>query len=299
MPRHATLHLALCTDRHHFVGVAPAIRSILANTQHPPEGFSFHFVVGLGESDELLATVRGAFPAPRFRYQVAEFRASPFLDDYIRAGRDSTYAEHASSVMNFSRFYLGDIYPEIGKFVYLDADVIVQGDIAELFRVATLKHHDLAAVPFATFGTWEDGFRPDWDLLRTFDPLAPVFNCGVYVTDLAKWRRAVPELERWMRIHRQSMESCVFGTQSIMNLAFYRNVEVLSPEWNVGPLGYDENLPEQALKGANILHWAGQRKPWKADGLYREYWKPYAASPRDGGPAARPRATPTPARDRL
>jgi lipopolysaccharide biosynthesis glycosyltransferase len=270
-----TLDVAICIDRMHFVGIVPMMRSLVANTRRP-EAVFFHIAVGMGEAAELGALLLAAFPEPSFRYEIREFRCTPFLDDYIRAGKNFTYAAYTSSVMNFARFYLAEIYAELGKFAYLDVDLIVAGDIAELFAAATLEHHDLAAVPVNTFGTWDGGFEPDWPYLADFDPAAPIFNNGIYVTELARWRKILPRLEHWMKVHRQSMGEMVFGTQSIMNLAFYRNLQPLAPEWNVRPLGSFDDIPEATLRGGKILHWAGERKPWKDDGLYREYWLPYA-----------------------
>lgn len=270
----ASLDVAICIDRMHFVGIVPMMRSLIANTRRPADVF-FHIAVGIGETAELEALLGAAFPTPVFRHEIREFGSTPFLDDFIRAGKDFTYAAYTSSVMNFARFYLGEIYPELGKFAYLDVDLIVAGDIAELFAAATLQNHDLAAVPVATFGTW-DGFEPDFAQLRDFDPAAPVFNNGIYVTELAQWRPNVAQLEHWMTVHRQSMADIVFGTQSMMNLAFYRNLELLPAEWNVRPLGVFDDIPEATLRGGKILHWAGERKPWKKDGFYREYWLPYA-----------------------
>ncbi len=268
------LNIAFCIDRMHFVGLIPALRSIVQNTGES-QVLAFHITVGAGESDELLAMLRRAFPAPDFRYTVKEFNVTPFLDDYIRAGREMTYAAYTSSVMNFSRFYLADIYPDLGKFAYLDVDIIVQGDIAELFRLATLEQHDLAAVPFNSFGGWTEGFK-NQDYIQDLDPMEPVFNAGVYVTELAKWQTILPQLEHWMQLHRQSMDDVVFGTQSIMNLAFYKNLQVLPQGWNLSPMGHDETFPESELRQANLLHWAGQKKPWRPQGLYKEYWRPYA-----------------------
>jgi lipopolysaccharide biosynthesis glycosyltransferase len=269
------LDVAICIDRMHFVGILPMMRSLAANTSRPGDVF-FHIAVGVGESAELTALLGGAFPAPAFGYEIREFACTPFLDDYVRAGKNFTYAAYTSSVMNFARFYLGEIYPELDKFAYLDVDLIVQGDVAELLAEATLEEHDLAAVPVATFGTWDGGLDSGSPHLAGFDPAAPVFNNGIYVSELSRWRKNLPKLEHWMKIHRQSMADFVFGTQSIMNLAFYRNLELLAPEWNVRPLGVFDDIPEATLRAGKILHWAGERKPWKEDGLYREYWLPYA-----------------------
>ena len=275
MRQHDTLDIVMCIDRRHFVGVSPMIRSIIVNTEDP-RTVAFHITVGAGETEELAVSLRENFPDPSFRYQIREFHCTPFLDDYIRAGKDLHYAAYSSSVMNFSRFYLGEIYPELGKFAYLDVDIIVQGDIAELFEEATLERHDLAAVRIASFGTWEGGFNLKSAHLQDFDLDEPVFNAGVYVTDLTRWPGTLPELKHWIKIHRRSLQTFVFGTQSLLNLAFYRKVQLLSPEWNVRPLGVDENIPEQDLRRAKILHWAGPRKPWTQDGLYKAYWNPYA-----------------------
>jgi lipopolysaccharide biosynthesis glycosyltransferase len=269
-----SLDVAICIDRMHFVGILPMMRSLVANTARPHDVF-FHIAVGVGESAELAALLTDAFPRPAFRYEIREFGCTPFLDDYIRAGKSFTYAAYTSSVMNFARFYLGEIYPELEKFAYLDVDLIVAGDLAELLEEATLAEHDLAAVRIASFGTWEGGFEKDWPCLAEFDPAAPIFNNGIYVTELSRWRRNLPELEHWMKIHRESMGELVFGTQSIMNLAFYRNLEVISPEWNVRPLGAWDDIPEATLRAGKILHWAGEQKPWKPDGLYKEYWLPW------------------------
>jgi lipopolysaccharide biosynthesis glycosyltransferase len=72
------------------------------------------------------------------------------------------------------------------------------------------------------------------------------------------------------------LEDFYFGTQSIMNLAFYRDFQQLPPGWNVQPMGWHDDIPEQTLQNGKILHWAGKRKPWLADGLYKEYWIDYA-----------------------
>lgn len=272
-----TIDVVFCSDRMHHVGILPAIRSILANTPRP-EAVSFHLTVGTGESSDLAESLGGAFPP---RYEVREFRPGRFLEEYLDGSGYGAYAARTSAVMNFSRFYLAEIYPKLEKIVFLDPDVIVQGDVAELFALATLECCALAAVPVATFGTWEGGFDREAMRLRGFDLEAPVCNTGVFVADLGKWRSQglLPAFERWMEAHRRSLDDFVFGTQSIMNLAFYRNIQLLPPEWNVRPLGADDSIPEEALGKAKVLHWAGERKPWARDGLYKELWERYAAGP--------------------
>jgi lipopolysaccharide biosynthesis glycosyltransferase len=287
MPAAKTMDIVLCADRLHFTGMLAVVNSVISNTDDP-EAVSFHLTVGVGESDELLTSIRRWFPNPSFRYEVREFYSTPFLEEYIEVAGDRRYGAVTSMRMNFSRFYLGQIYPDLGKFLYLDADVIAQGDIAELFRLPALEKQALAAVRSCSFGTWEGGFDETSDHLKNFDFEAPVFNAGIYVTDLEQWRNEeiLAVLEGWMKVQSQAPEDIVFGTQSIMNLAFYRKVQILPPEWNVRHLGDNDNIPKRDLREGKILHWAGPRKPWVRDGLYKEYWNKYVLESPDleGGP---------------
>ena len=272
-----TMDIVFCLNRRHFVGAVAAVNSIIRNAEHP-QSISFHFTIPGSEAPELLTLIEKCFPDPIFRYEIREFQPGSFLEDYIRAGKDLTYSSHGSQVMNFSRFYLPALYPELDKIAYLDADLIVRGDIAELFAIATLEEAVIAAASFATFKSWQGGFKLDSPILRHVDFDDPVFNIGVYVTRLEEWRRRdlSAKLEQWMRTHMASFQEFVFGTQSIMNLALYREVQRLPAAWNLVPLGLDPNVPEATLEAAKILHWAGDRKPWTANGLYQPYWEEYA-----------------------
>jgi alpha-1,4-galacturonosyltransferase len=270
------IDIAMCMNRVQFIGALAAINSIVRNTEHPQDIF-FHFVVGVAESPEFRESIRESFPDPGFRYEIKEFGPNPLLEDYIHAGQGFTYATPESQVMNFSRFYLPQIYPSLSKVIYLDADLIVRADIADLFHLGNLGGHVLAAVPDGTFDSWEEYTKKDSRHLRHIEYDQPTFNAGVFVTDLSKWQEqeVLEKLEAWIKIHRLALADFYFGTQSIMNLAFYRDFQQLPPGWNVQPMGWYDNIPEETLQSGKILHWAGKRKPWLAEGLYKEYWIDY------------------------
>lgn len=275
--------IAMCMNRVQFKGALAAINSIVRNTGHPRD-ISFHFVAGVGESVELLESILESFPDPGFRYEIKEFGPNPLLEDYIRAGQAFTYANPESQVLNFSRFYLPQIYPSLGKVIYLDADLVVRADIADLLQLGSLEGHVLAAVPDGTFDSWEEYTKKGSRHLGHIESDQPTFNAGVFVTDLSKWQEqeVLEKLEGWIKIHRLALEDFYFGTQSIMNLAFYRDFQQLPPGWNVQPMGWHDDIPEETLRNGKILHWSGKRKPWLADGLYKEYWIDYAVGQEPG-----------------
>ena len=51
------------------------------------------------------------------------------------------------SPLNFARFYMHRLFPTLRKVLYVDADVIVQGDVAELYD-SSLPHDELCAATF-------------------------------------------------------------------------------------------------------------------------------------------------------
>ncbi|NOT57112.1 MAG: hypothetical protein HOP18_21130 [Deltaproteobacteria bacterium] len=275
--------IAMCMNRVQFIGALAAINSIMRNTKHP-QHISFHFVVAVGESADFQEAIRASFPHPDFHYEIKEFGPNPLLADYIRAGQVFTYATPESQVMNFSRFYLPHIYPGLGKVIYLDADVVVRADIVELLHLGSLEKHVLAAVSDGTFDSWAEYLEKDSKHLRHIESHQPTFNAGVFVTDLSRWheQEILEKLEGWITRHRLALEDFYFGTQSIMNLAFYRDFQHLPSAWNVQPLGWYDDIPEETLQNGKILHWAGKRKPWLADGLYKEYWIDYAIGQEPG-----------------
>ena len=51
-------------------------------------------------------------------------------------------------MLNYARFYLHQALPDLDKMIYLDTDVIVQGNIAELWSIAKLDQKIIACVPW-------------------------------------------------------------------------------------------------------------------------------------------------------
>lgn len=275
------LDVIVCPDRHQFVGALALMRSAEVNTRNPGR-LSFHLLTGKGESADLLACLRRAFPDPAFRYEVEEFVPTPVLERYIRVAEGGLCnVPYRSAALNCSRFYLAEAFPELDKVVYLDADIIVQGDLDDLDREATLDRHDLAAVPEEEWGL----FLEDAPQLRGVDFRKPGFNAGVFVTRLRRWRElgVGAQTETWMSAWSDVREArgedlFYFGSQAILNLIFREKTEWLSKRWNVASLGYIHDIPAADLDGAGILHWSCSRKPWKPNGRYKELWEKYDVS---------------------
>ncbi len=285
MPTTSTIDLILCSDRHQFLAIPSVMRSVVRNAAHP-EAISFHLVALPEESEELRIFMGSEFPDPVFRYRVVEFTShTAIMQRYIRTARSTpesrSHIPRRASEINCSRFYLSEILPDLDKIIYLDTDLIVQRDIAQLDREADLSQHSLAGV---SIGNWEVYvFHPDSEHFRDIDLSRPAFNNGMFAASLAKWReldlvsRFEYWMEAWSNFHDEHGEVLFcYGSQTLMNAALGGEFLHLDQGWNLWGLGFGDEYSKETLAEAGILHWTGPGKPWKPDGLYKEYWLPYS-----------------------
>jgi len=181
------------------------------------------------------------------------------------------------SVYNFIRFYFPELLPaSVNKVIYLDTDTIVRGEIEELFNLSDHKY-ELGAV-FSKFPyvlKKERWINPDYLSSLSRNNL---FNAGMYVTYLNKWREnnythqcmSIVEANKFNNFYNG-------GTQPPMNIVFSHSIQEIPQEWNQTGLGEFKRPVskkfENHIKNSKILHWAGGMKPWlsKKNDLYTHF----------------------------
>ncbi len=168
----------------------------------------------------------------------------------------------------YFRIFIAGMFPQYDKALYLDSDVIVRGDIYELFETE-LGDNTVAAIP--------DGAVAEIVPLRTYSSRVlgieypRYFNAGILVMNLKKLR-AINFYERFATLLGQYAFR-VAQDQDYLNVLCKDSVVYLSTEWNAMPTGNykGEGLPK-------LIHYNLTAKPWHYDNiLYQEeFWK-YAA----------------------
>jgi lipopolysaccharide biosynthesis glycosyltransferase len=167
------------------------------------------------------------------------------------------------SICAYFRLLMADILPTtIHKAIYLDVDILVLGDIGELWNMDPGEHSILAfaergrivSEPFALSMYEELGLSPD----------APYFNSGVLVVNLALWRRE--NLFREFTIFVDKYAKLLnFWDQDVLNGVLACSWGPLDKRWNyqvhhlwegdVSNLGQNQTV-------ASVLHFASAIKPW-------------------------------------
>jgi lipopolysaccharide biosynthesis glycosyltransferase len=191
------------------------------------------------------------------------------------------------------RLQLPSVLKAVDKVIYLDSDLIVLKDIAELYDT------DLSALPLAAcLDFWltcaPAPAPPGWvaeewlKFLSEAVGLADTkayFNAGVMVMDLARLRST-----NLMRAAQAFLEQKNYRTmyvdQDALNHAINGAFVRLDPRWNVLGSRSPTDLGDTAdlINAAPwILHFAGPNKPWSCDKRrittwHRRFWEEAAES---------------------
>ena len=166
--------------------------------------------------------------------------------------------------MTFARYFIPDFVTE-DKVLYLDSDLIVTGDLTDLFELDLGENYLGAARSCFSAGIG--------------------FNAGVLLINNKKWR-AENIRQKLIDLTEKEHENVAEGDQSILNMMFSESYIQIDETYNY-QIGFDRGAAEQGHawileKSINplpkILHYISQDKPWNqfSVGRLRENWWNYS-----------------------
>ena len=234
-----------------------------------------------GENKQVMQEFFAVFPNATLRF----FGAGALISGY-----ELTTSNAHISKETYYRFLIQDILPFYGKVLYLDSDLIIEGDVSELYGVG-LGGNLLAAahdVDYMGNLNMPYGKRMEYtkEVLQMEDPYS-YFQAGVLVLNTAEMRK-LHTVKEWMEI--ASNPDYIYNDQDILNANCEGRVSYLSYEWNVmhDCGGRVANVfsyaPASAFDAYNssrsnpkIIHYAGFEKPWiMPECDYAEHYWHYA-----------------------
>lgn len=176
-------------------------------------------------------------------------------------------------VATYFKLALPEMLPQsVARAIWLDCDLLVQGDIGQLWD-RDLGSRPLGAVQDAVVPLVSSRFGIARYGALGIDATEKYFNAGVMVIDVNAWRRdnvQARAIDYLRRYHR----SVVFWDQEGLNAALAGQWASLDSTWN-----HNASVPRR--KGGSgrpaIIHFAGGLKPWRfrtsdpERGLYYEY----------------------------
>jgi hypothetical protein len=143
------IHVCFCTDDPDLRQIAVAINSTLRNTRAPKRLY-FHVVTSTKVADHFQKSLNAVLPHARIEVHYDE-ELQTRIASTITFRKRSGARPSLQSTFNFAPFYL-DAFLRIGKdgsdasrLIYLDTDVVINGDILDLHEL-DLQGHAVAAV---------------------------------------------------------------------------------------------------------------------------------------------------------
>lgn len=190
--------------------------------------------------------------------------------------RTSNWGSHA----NYLRLLIPELVPEgTGLVLYLDSDILVTGDISELWEIGSGNRSGfhVAAVADYHHRNLSSVFGREGCEIIGVDPEAPYFNSGVLLIDVDRWREDhIPQQAiDFTRTHADLMR---YSDQDALNIVLTSKWEPLDPTWNVmlpsaqrylWNVAHDRSDLRQRYRGllrqGKLFHFTGPKKPWTAD----------------------------------
>lgn len=168
----------------------------------------------------------------------------------------------------YFRIFLSDMFPQYDKGLYLDSDIVIPGDISELYHTE-LGDNLLGACP-------DHSIEDVPELIKHMEQGLGIsryeyFNSGILVMNMKRLRE-VNYSSEFLRLLTTYHFDTIAPDQDYANAMCHGKVTYLDRRWDAMPVEGKEPIPDPKLIHYNLFD-----KPWCYDNIqYEEYFWKYA-----------------------
>lgn len=250
------------TDDNYIPFLDVAIASLIANAS---KEFNYRIIVlNTGLKSENMARVKQN-ERPGVAIEFAD------ISERVAGIRSCLKNIYHFSISSYYRIFIASLFPQYDKIIYLDCDLVVLGDISELYNTE-LGENVLGAVTDQYVCNTKE-FRCYAEKAVGVDPDS-YFNTGVLLISLEQFRRNNIEGEFIKLISAYDFD-LLDPDQAYLNYLCFGKARMLPNGWNKEPT-------QHICEGEkNILHYALYKKPWQYDDVIdgTHFWKYAKSSP--------------------
>lgn len=193
------------------------------------------------------------------------------VSEYLEKVKDKLYTRDYFSMTTYFRLFIASLYPQYNKAIYLDSDIVVLRDIAELYNI-DLGDNLVGAVPDDIIQK-NKVFQEYVEKVVGVSSYRNYFNAGVLVMNLEKLRNYHFE-EKFVYL-LGTVKYAVIQDQDYLNRICKGRVKLIDSSWNIMPSASAKEIEEENIK---LIHYNYQYKPWHYDNiLYSKYFWNYAS----------------------
>ena len=191
------------------------------------------------------------------------------LNYYIEKVKDKLYTRDYYTKTTYFRLFIPNLYPQYNKAIYLDSDIVVLGDVSELYNVE-IGDNLIAAAPDDVIQTTKV-FQEYAEKVVGVTDYRNYFNAGILLMNLDELRK-VNFQEKFLYL-LETIKFTVAQDQDYLNRLCKGKVKIIEKGWDRMPIANDD-LPIEDIK---IIHYNLADKPWRYDNIkYQEYFWEYA-----------------------
>lgn len=170
------------------------------------------------------------------------------------------------SQSTYYRLFIPEMFPELDKGLYLDSDLVVRGDISQLYD--TDLGDNLVGAVTDSFVNSVPELREYACCRLNLDQPELYFNAGILLMNL-KAMRDFGFQQVFLNL-LGTVKFQVAQDQDYLNAICRGRVTYLNPEWNAMPRGVPIREPK-------LIHYNVDSKPWHLDNVrYGDYFWDYA-----------------------
>lgn len=191
------------------------------------------------------------------------------LNYYINKVKDKLYTRDYYSATTYFRLFIPDLYPQYDKVLYLDSDIVVLSDIADLYNI-DMEDNLVAAAPDDVIQTIKV-FQEYAELVVGVTDHKRYFNAGILLMNLDELRKFKFQ-DKFLYL-LSKVKFSVAQDQDYLNRLCKGRVKLIENTWDRMPIGGDVVKREDL----HLIHYNLAFKPWHfEDILYKEYFWKYA-----------------------
>ena len=244
------INILVCTDNNYIIPLAALLDSFQATAKYSK--ITIHWFA-LEVSDSNIKKISKLADYLDYKIKIYKFLKSSISSKFFISGRISSAA--------YLRLYLADKLKDVSKVLYLDCDMILLGDIKDLWAYDVSPY--VAAVV-------KDAADINLSHLGKLTPKA-YFNSGMMLINLDQWEKNKIQ-DKLFKLLDQKIHFR-FHDQDLLNLALNNKVSFIDSKWNLIPSRTNKYVIkyvaiiarmslERVLKLNTIIHYAASKKPW-------------------------------------
>jgi lipopolysaccharide biosynthesis glycosyltransferase len=233
------MHLAFCVDDHFCQHLAALVVTLQQHCQRP-----IHAHLLSGHLSDANLKALNSMSTPSFSWSCYTVTA----DDFSALPISLRYGERLTNA-TYYRMALPDLLaPHIKKVLYLDADMLVLGDISPLWDC------DCQNVAATVVADGSLSYQKRWEVIGSDNP--HYFNAGMMLINLDKWR--IEDLAAMTLSFLNESQDWEYNDQDLLNLALNDCVQYVDEKWNAQSFHFRQDKDITPM----LVHFTGVEKPW-------------------------------------